>query len=144
MNPPQALALALASLFAVACGPPERGDTDPLRTCPRTHAKVGWRLQLIERSHATRGVATLTDDCTVTLTQFSYDGGGIDVRVRGGIAPRWAAGFKMGPQLLGTVRNNDTLAVNLPAGKTLDDLDGISIWCETASTSFADGQFAAP
>ena len=34
-----------------------------------------------------------------------------------------------------------TLVATVPEGKTLDDVDGISIWCVAARVSFGDGTF---
>lgn len=34
-----------------------------------------------------------------------------------------------------------TLHVTLPTGKTLDDLDRVSIWCVAAKFSFGDATF---
>lgn len=134
-----------ASVLAFsACGPPDAGDTSELRTCAQTHQKVGWTVRLTERFHGTRGLATLVDDCTITFSEFSYDGGGLDVRIRGAFAPDWAGGIKIGPQLLGTRRQSESFSVNVPVDRSLDDFDAVSIWCESANVSFADGIFAAP
>jgi len=38
----------------------------------------------------------------------------------------------------------ETITARLPGSMTLDDLDGVSVWCVPAGVSFGDGLFAAP
>ena len=38
----------------------------------------------------------------------------------------------------------ETVYAQLPEGLTLDDLDGISVWCVPVAASFGDGLFQAP
>lgn len=79
------------------------------------------------------------------MTNFSYDGGGLsDVRFYGGRQDKYASGFAFGPQLAGKPATGATLNVELPAGRTLADLDGVSVWCVAAGVSFADARFRAP
>ena len=40
--------------------------------------------------------------------------------------------------------NGDTVFAQLPEGRTLDELDGISVWCVPVATSFGDGLFGTP
>lgn len=126
----------------------EAPDDDPVggggsteRVCAATHAKVGQTTTLSQRAHGVKGNARIVDDCTIELTNFSYDGGGIDVRVYGALGGDYDDGFAISHNILGTPYANGTLRVQLPVGATLDDLDGISIWCVAASFSFGDGLF---
>ncbi len=125
------------------------GDTTPGGSgsgCAKTHAKLGWYADLATYAHGVSGRATFTDDCTVTLTNFHYDGNGIDVRLYGAIARDFTHGFPIGGQLYrpGRPYENVTLDMRLPAGKTLDDLDSVSVWCVAARHNFGDGLFRAP
>lgn len=115
-------------------------------TCAKTHAKIGWYADLATYAHGVKGRATLTDDCTVTLSGFYYDGNGIDVRLFGGLNKDFVRGFPIGGQLYrpGQPYVNVTLPMMLPAGKTLDDLDSVSVWCVAARHNFGDGTFRAP
>jgi hypothetical protein len=112
-----------------------------IQTCTKTSAKVGQTAVLSTRSHLVSGTATVLDDCTIEIKNFTYDGLGLpDVFVYGGKAGNYAAGFPIGNNLFGTRRTNETIRVALKAGD-LDKLDGISIWCIGAGVSFGDGLF---
>ena len=109
--------------------------------CTSTHPKIGQTAELSTVAHNVMGTATIVDDCTIRLDNFSFDGGGIDIRVYGGNGEFFNTGFSMSENLFDMVFNNDTLTVTLPDGKTLDDLDRISIWCLPVRFSFGDGIF---
>lgn len=141
-----ASAFALAGLMA-GCG--GGGDTAPVVAATpnvtacggKTSAKVGKTLNFSTLSHGVSGTATVVDDCTIQLSNFNYDGGGLpDVYVWGAKGGNYSAGFRIGSNLFGTPRNNATVLVSLQAGD-IDKLDGISIWCEGARVSFGDGLF---
>lgn len=115
---------------------------DAATACAQTHPSVGQTAQLVTRYHGVMGLARIVDDCTVRIEQFSYDGTGVDVRVYGGLGGDFVAGFAMSDDLiLPGGYQNDTLTATLPSGKTLSDLDSISIWCVDVSISFGDGAF---
>ena len=109
----------------------------------RTHAHVGWVAELETYHHDAGGTATILDDCTIQVTNFTYDGSGLVVYFTGGRDGDYAGGFEMGDDLLGTTFSGETVNLTLPSTRTLDDLDGLSVWCITAGVSFADGEFAA-
>ena len=113
--------------------------------CTANHARVGWHADLgINTGEGqVRGLVTMVDDCTLELSGFSYDGNGIDVRVYGSKNANFRPGFSIGPDLVGRHFDNDTLRVQLPAGKTLDDLDWVSIWCVAVGANFGSGPFVA-
>jgi Electron transfer DM13 len=109
--------------------------------CAKSNAKVGRSAVLVTKSHGVTGTATVIDDCTIEIKNFSYDGGGLpDVFVYGGKGGDYKTGFAIGPNLFGTRRTNETIQVPVQAG-ALDALDGISIWCVGAGVSFGDGLF---
>ncbi len=111
--------------------------------CEKTHSKVGYSGSFSTLSHNVSGTATIIDNCTIEITNFTYDGGGPKVYFYGGIDHDYAASsaFLMGPQLQGTVYENDTLTITLPNGKTLDDLTGISVWCSDFNADFGNMTF---
>ncbi len=116
-------------------------------TCGVDHPRVGWTTQLQTRAHGVRGRITATSNCTLTLSEFFYDGNGIDVRLVG--APTLAqlgGGLALGPQLYrpGTPWENATLTIALPAGTTLDEVSALSVWCVAVGVSFGDGVLRAP
>lgn len=113
------------------------------RTCAKTHARVGQTAVLQKRFHGVEGKARVVDDCTIEISEFSFDGGGIDVRVFGGLGGNFQRGFAMGNDLRRSGGySGATIRVNLPADRTLADLDGVSIWCVPAGADFGSGTFA--
>lgn len=121
---------------------PTTPATDTAAACDKTNAKVGQVANLSTRSHGVSGKATVIDNCTIEIRNFSYDGGGLSkVFVYGGKAGNYVAGFPIGINLRGTAFANQTLTVRLNPGD-LDKLDGISIWCSDANANFGDGRFA--
>lgn len=123
------------------------GATDGGAGCGRLDAHVGWYADLTTRFHGVSGRVTVTDDCTLTVTGFNYDGQGIDVRFYA--APPmtgFAQGTALGPQLYRPQQpwQNETLVVALPAGLTPASLDRISVWCIDVGVDFGSGAFRAP
>jgi Electron transfer DM13 len=126
----------------VAASPAAQAPT-PTAACAKTSTKIGQVATLSTRSHNVKGQAKIVDDCTIEISNFSYDGGGLSkVFVYGAKGGNYVAGFPIGTNLKGTVFSNQTLRVTLQAGD-LDKLDGISIWCADANANFGDGTFAA-
>ena len=132
----------------VATPPEDSGAPipDTANACPKTNDKVGWTATLSTLFHGVKGNATIVDDCTIVITNFFFDGNGLDVRLYGAIDSNFQAGFAIGPQLYNfpTGYDDETLSFTLPEGKTMDDLNSISVWCVTVGTSFGDGVFSAP
>lgn len=126
-----------------AVAEPPSGEEQPgERECSSAHAKVGQRAELSMLQHGVAGTATIVDDCTIRIESFDFDGGGIEVRIYGGVDGDYTAGFAMGPNLVrSTPYAEEVLEVQLPLDRTLDDLDGISVWCVAVGSSFGDGLF---
>lgn len=112
--------------------------------CSALHARVGYQGSFQTFSHDVSGTATIIDDCSFTINNFNYDGGGPAVYIYAGQNGVFtgASAFQMGSLLTGQVFDDGTLTVELPAGKTLDDFDSISVWCEDFGVSFGDLVFA--
>jgi mono/diheme cytochrome c family protein len=118
------------------------GDDGPFSDCPETHAKIGQMAVLVGHSHGVSGVAEIVDDCTIVLREFHFDGAGIDVRAYGGLGGNYQGGFSMSEDLVKSGGyENAELVFTLPPGQTLDDLDGISIWCVPVGVDFGSGLF---
>jgi Electron transfer DM13 len=116
-------------------------SSSPAACSPTANAKVGKTAALSTRSHLVSGQVRVVDSCTLEITNFNYDGGGLSkVQVYGGLAGNFVAGFPIGPNLKGTVYTGQTLRVTLNAGD-IDKLDGISIWCIDANANFGDARF---
>jgi hypothetical protein len=114
-----------------------------LRKCASNHVMVGQTGELSTLAHSVSGTATIVDDCTIEITNFNYDGGGIIVEVYAGIDEDYQppVGFAISENIFGTRFENQTFTVQLPTNKTLDDLNGISIWCSDVGVSFGDSLF---
>jgi mono/diheme cytochrome c family protein len=117
----------------------------PVSGCGKTHPRVGWvaDLGINTGEGQVSGFVTMVDDCTLELTNFSYDGEGIEVRVFGSKVKNFRPGFTIGPDIVGKRFTKATWRVTLPVGKTLDDLDWVSIWCVKARADFGSGPFLA-
>jgi hypothetical protein len=114
-----------------------------LRECTSNHDMVGQTGELSTLAHSVSGTATIVDDCTIEITNFNYDGGGIIVEVYAGLDENYhpPVGFAISDNIFGTRFVNQTYTVQLPTNKTLDDLNGISVWCTDVGVSFGDSLF---
>jgi len=136
----------IAWLAQSGSAPVDPGETvdepeDTKDGCGSDHPLVGATAELVGRDHDVAGTATIVDNCTIEFTNFTFDGGGIDVRVYGALGGRYDDGFAIGPDLTGPGFNNDTLRVQLDDSRSLDDLDGVSIWCVPIGIDFGSGSF---
>jgi mono/diheme cytochrome c family protein len=134
------------AIMGVDAGGPASDAMAPAGGCPKSNPRVGWKADLgINTGEGqVSGFVTMVDDCTLELTDFSYDGEGIDVRVFGSKVKSFRPGFVIGPDLVGRRFRKETLRVRLPVGMTLDDLDWVSIWCTKARADFGSGMFLRP
>ncbi len=115
----------------------------PRRQCESTHPRVGQVAALVERFHGVGGTVRVIDDCTLLLEGFTYDATGIEVRLYGGLEGNYTLGPSLSDDLVrGTPYAGEELYVTLPEGTTLDDFDGVSVWCVAVGVSFGDGRFA--
>lgn len=116
---------------------------DAQTNCGSTHPRVGQTATLSEKSHDVAGTARIVDDCTIQITGFHYDGDGIDVRMYSGVGGNYRSGRAISRDIYrpGQPFTDVSVFMRLPHGMTLDDLDGISVWCVAVAISFGDGQF---
>ncbi len=123
------------------------GQMGGLRECDATHPKIGQVATLSTFAHQVSGTAVIVDDCTIRVDDFVFDGAGIDVRFYSGHGGNYVNGFSMSEEDLRRPQGYDgseTVYAQLPEGRTLDELDGISVWCVPVSQSFGDGLFQDP
>jgi mono/diheme cytochrome c family protein len=109
--------------------------------CGTTHPAVGRMLSFKTNAHAVAGTATIVDDCTIAIEGFGFDGGGIDVHIYGGNGGDYSGGVDLSMNIVGTTFEGIDAMFRLPAGVTLDDFDGLSVWCVPVGFSFGDGLF---
>lgn len=114
--------------------------------CTSDHPLVGQQQEFQTRFHDVSGVVRIIDDCTIQISNFNYDGQGPLVYFYGALDGRYASSdaFIIGEQLNGTVFANDELTLTLPAGRSLDDLNGISVWCADFDINFGSASFTSP
>ena len=114
-----------------------------LTTCTTTHEKVGHSGFFNTFAHNVSGKATIIDDCTIEITQFSYDGGGPDVYFYGAKNHQYAneEAFPIGQQINGKTFDNASIIIKLPQNKSLDDLSGLSVWCVDFAANFGQMEF---
>ena len=110
--------------------------------CASDHPKVGQVAILQNHFHGIGGTATITDDCTIEITDFNFDGNGINVQIYGATGGDYDNGFSMSSNLVNSPvgYTNTSLTLNL-GDHSLDEVDGISVWCVPVGVSFGDGLF---
>jgi len=124
---------------------PSDGATTGEADCPTTDSRVGWVAELTTNFHGVGGLAEIVDDCTVVVHDFTFDGNGIDVRLYGGVGGDYDAGYPMTDDLVQPGGYDGILLeAVLPADRTLDDLEGVSVWCVDVGVDFGSGSFHPP
>lgn len=112
------------------------------------YPRAGWQAPLVGTpSHGVSGVVTIVDADTIQVDHFYYDGTGISVYFYLGADATRASftnGRRIGPQLLGPAFVDASMAIDLPAGTTLDGANAISVWCEVVHIDFGSGTFVQP
>lgn len=104
--------------------------------------RIGRVAMLRENpTYGVNGRAIILDERTIRLENFSYNGGGPDVRIYLGVGNSFANGPVLTGTISGQVYNNQTLDLTIPDGVSLDDFDAISVWCTLFSISFSEGVF---
>ena len=111
--------------------------------CGSDHAMVGYSGHFQTRAHNVSGSARIVDNCTIEVTSFNYDGLGPLVFFYGAINQEFAdeSAFAIGESIDGTPFDNASLLLKLPAGKTLDDLNSLSVWCVEFNADFGSLTF---
>lgn len=111
--------------------------------CGADHSLVGNTASLSTIHHRVAGNVRVVDNCTLEVTNFVYDGLGPRVFFYVANDRQFGseAAFVVGPRLNGTVYSGDTLTLKLPAGKSLDDMNSISVWCADVRIDFGSAMF---
>jgi hypothetical protein len=118
-------------------------NNQAISNCSSNHSKVGYSGFFETFAHNVAGKATIIDDCTIEISQFSYDGGGPDVYLYAAKDHDYAGSdaFLLGPKLNGQAYDDAKFIIKLPQGKTLDDLSGLSVWCIDFNADFGHMEF---
>ncbi len=110
--------------------------------CGSTHPSIGKTATLETHFHGVTGTATIVDDCTIELSNFNFDGQGLDVEIYTGLAGDFVHGLSLTDDLVrSTPYVDEDFVLTLPEGHTLDEVDSMSVWCVDIPVSFGDGVF---
>lgn len=130
---------------STSSGPSQCG-TESTPAQPATPPKLIGDLSTL--AHEVSGTVYAVDDRTFEVRNLNYDGLGPAAYFWAGKGPVSSDGFRVPllpacadeklPQYQG-----DTVRVELPAGTTINDVDYLSIWCETAAMNFGDVKIGA-
>ena len=114
-----------------------------LGSCAKTHSKVGWNGNFSTLAHNVSGKATIIDDCTIHISEFYYDGGGPEVYIYAANNHNYGdtSAFAISQRINNNVYDNNSLTLTLPNGKSLDDFNGLSVWCVDFAANFGQLEF---
>lgn len=112
--------------------------------CGNDHPAVGSTAIFSTFSHDVAGTVEVIDNCTLQISNFTFDGGGIDIRIYTGVNGNFSSGEIISEDLLGTSFSNNTVTVRLPSSISLNDFDSVSVWCVPVGVSFGDASWASP
>ncbi|MCJ8313043.1 MAG: DM13 domain-containing protein [Saccharospirillaceae bacterium] len=105
----------------------------------KSGSKIGQTAQLKTLHHRVSGQIEILNDCTLRITDFTYDGKGPDTFFYVARDGDYKNGSQVGDQLKrGQSYKNNTLLIKIDQ---LDDFNSISVWCEDFSVNFGDGFF---
>lgn len=109
-----------------------------------SYPRAGYEAHLSTIYHNVSGTVTIVDANTLLVENFYYDGGGLTVYFYLGerdLSSDFETGLGIGPELSGTMYNNEQLIIHLPGDVNLDDYTAISVWCVDATVNFGSGSF---
>ncbi|MBX2882441.1 MAG: DM13 domain-containing protein [Granulosicoccus sp.] len=127
-----------------AMGLPEFDSQQLTETeCSSSHPLVGSSAEFETFFHEVTGRATIIDDCTISVTEFGYDGLGPQVYFYAALDGRYSGedAFILGERLDGQSYSNASIDLKIPSGKSLDDLNGLSVWCADFDVDFGSLSF---
>lgn len=123
--------------------PPAVEELPPLSTENTSlHPSVGTSAEFSDLAHDISGTLTVIDDRTLEVSNFFYDGGGVTVffytGTDGNYVDAAAGAGPIGSELTGRAFSGETIRLTIPDNLTLDDFNGISVWCIPFRASFGD------
>jgi len=146
-SPTQAIRLTvvLGVMLLCGCGGSSEPLPPPMTDCGAEHPLVGAVATLETLFHSVAGTVTVVDDCTVEITDFTFDGQGLNVRAVLSDSPDFDSYDTISEDLRPDgPYEGVTLSLPLREGMTLDGVSHFSIWCVPAGASFGDGGFVLP
>ena len=137
----------LLSISFIACS---QDKADPIKiptkaqtNCGSDSPKIGQSGEFSNlENHGISGSAEITDNCTITIKDFNYDGKGPDVFFVVSNDGDFANGTNLSTEKLESREYKDeTITLTLPEGITLSDVKNISAWCHAYSVNFGEAVF---
>ncbi|MEE9332883.1 MAG: DM13 domain-containing protein [Granulosicoccaceae bacterium] len=113
------------------------------RNCGTDHPAVGQEAELSTIAHNVSGTVRVIDNCTLQITDFTYDGRGPTVFFWGGVSRDYVGPgyFQIGEKINGRPYDNETVVIDIPEDKTLNDFDSLSVWCFQFGANFGDAMW---
>jgi hypothetical protein len=114
-------------------------------SCDSQTSKVGYVGSFSNLAHDVSGSAKVIDACTIEITMFNFDGQAPNVRFYAGNGGMFTGddAFAIGRRLDGQRYVGETIILSMPAGKTVDDFDSLSVWCIEFTVDFGSLRLAA-
>ncbi|CAK9178627.1 unnamed protein product [Ilex paraguariensis] len=135
-KPPSLLWLGFVLCLLIRCC-----YSDPGSNCPKTNTSlINFISEFNMVQHQLRGVLTILDDCSFSVTQFDMLQGS-DVHWWGALGPDFqnlTAGFIVSDQKLNQTYKNASLVVNLMKNVTWDMIKALAVWDIPTASDFGD------
>lgn len=122
------------------------GNEVNMQSCEQPTTKQGYIGEFSNLAHDVAGQATIMDACTIEVTMFNFDGQAPNVQFYAGqnLMFEGQDAFAIGGRIDGRAYQGERVVLRLPAGKTLEDFDSLSVWCVEFAIDFGSLQFQAP
>ena len=130
----------LVFVLLQSCSSNNTAMDEIVSVCGNDHPSVGSEAEFSMLAHNVSGTLNVIDNCTLQITNFNYDGRGPDVFFFAGVSQDFVSPgyFQFEQRLNGTEYINETIVLELPEDKTLDDFNSLSVWCIQVGVSFGD------
>jgi hypothetical protein len=122
------------------------GNAATTRSCATDSSKIGYTGTFSTLAHNVSGRATVMDNCTLEITMFNFDGAAPNVKFYAGVNANFSdsSAFGIGERIDGRSYANETIVLELPEGKFVDDFDSLSVWCVECRADFGNLRLEAP
>lgn len=122
------------------------GNMTRTRSCSGDSTKIGYTGTFSTLAHNVSGTATVLDNCTLEINMFNFDGAAPNVKFYAGVSGNFSdsEAFGIGERINGRSYVNETIILELPEGKFVDDFDSLSVWCIEFSADFGNLRLQAP
>lgn len=134
--------LSCISLLIAGCAEPKViGEGDGVAD----DVQVGWIAEIIGNFHEVGGTAEIIDENTIEVTDWTFDGGGLNARLFLAVdgAP-FFSDYELTDNLVGEPSDGVTLTLPIPDQAELENWDSIVMWCVPVGAIFGMGVFEAP